>query len=193
MIQSRPYQFEPELFTNLRFALLRNAVQPLILILSHRNCHAWSYTKTNMHQSAIYRTTNVYMFRMPGIPHRHGQISTPYEIQKIICVKPCMCFFKTKREKIVRTSREWTTMDEFSGLGITSVFCPTFFFQPYANYRKRHSDTWWLLSMRLRTRLSHRQYLFLCKAYRRSIEVRANQIVGCWSWISQACVSVTFQ
>ena len=76
MIQLLPYQFEPELFTNLRFTLLRNAVQPLILILSHRNCHAWSNTKTNMHQSAIYRTTNGYMFRIPGIPHRHGQIST---------------------------------------------------------------------------------------------------------------------
>ena len=48
MIQSFPYQFEPELFTDLRFTLLRNAVQSLILILSHRNCHAWSYTKTNM-------------------------------------------------------------------------------------------------------------------------------------------------
>ena len=59
---------------------LRNAVQPLILILSHRNCHAWSYTKTHMHQSAIYRTTNGY--RIPGIPNRHGQISIPYEIQK---------------------------------------------------------------------------------------------------------------
>ena len=82
MIQSLPYQFEPELFTNLCFTLLRNAVQPLILILSHRNCHAWSYPKTNMHQSAIYRTMNGYMFRIPGIPHRHGQISTPYEIQK---------------------------------------------------------------------------------------------------------------
>ena len=45
MIQSLPYQFEPELFTNLCFTLLRNAIQPLILILSHRNCHAWSYTK----------------------------------------------------------------------------------------------------------------------------------------------------
>ena len=31
-----------------------------------------------------------------------------------------------------------------------------------ANYRKRLSDTWWLLLMRLRTRLSHGQYLFLC-------------------------------
>ena len=31
MIQSLPYQFEPELFTNVRFTLLRNAVQPLIL------------------------------------------------------------------------------------------------------------------------------------------------------------------
>ena len=30
------------------------------------------------------------------------------------------------------------------------------------NYRKRLSDTWWLLSMRLRTRLGHGQYLFLC-------------------------------
>ena len=68
MIQSLSYQFEPELFTNLRFTLLRNTVQPLILILSHRNCHAWSYTKTNMHQSAIYRTTNSYMFWRPGIP-----------------------------------------------------------------------------------------------------------------------------
>ena len=75
MIQSLPYQFEPELFTDLRFTLLRNAVQSLILILSHRNCHAWSYTKTNMHQSAIYRRMNGYMFRIPGI-------STPYEIQK---------------------------------------------------------------------------------------------------------------
>ena len=45
MIQSLPYQFEHELFTNLCFTLLRNAVQPLILILSHRNCHAWSYTQ----------------------------------------------------------------------------------------------------------------------------------------------------
>ena len=54
----------------------------LILILSHKNCHAWSYTKTNMHQTAIYRTTNSYMFRLPGIPHRHGQNSIPYEIQK---------------------------------------------------------------------------------------------------------------
>ena len=122
MIQSLPYQFEPELFTNLRFTLLRNVVQPLILILSHRNCHAWSYTKTNMHQSAIYRTMNGYMFRIPGIPHRHGQINT-----EIICAKPSMCFFKTKREKIVRTSREWITRDQFSGLDITSAFCPTFF------------------------------------------------------------------
>ena len=32
------------------FTLLRNAVQPLILILSHRNCHAWSCTKTNTYQ-----------------------------------------------------------------------------------------------------------------------------------------------
>ena len=31
-----------------------------------------------------------------------------------------------------------------------------------SNYRKRLSDTWWLLSMRLRTRLGHGQYLFLC-------------------------------
>ena len=46
------------------------------------------------------------------------------------------------------------------------------------NYRKRQSDTWWLLSMRLRTRLGHGQYLFLCKAHRRSIEIQA-QIVGC--------------
>ena len=61
------------------------------------------------------------------------------------------------------------------------------------NYRKRLSDTWWLLSMRLRTPLGHGQYLFLCKAHRRSIEIRASQIVGCWSWIIQACVSVTFQ
>ena len=30
------------------------------------------------------------------------------------------------------------------------------------NYRKRLSDTWWLLSMRLRTRLGHGQYLILC-------------------------------
>ena len=66
MIQSLPYQFELELFTNLCFTLLRNAVQPLILSLSHRNCHAWSYTKTNMHQSAIYRTTNGYIFRIQG-------------------------------------------------------------------------------------------------------------------------------
>ena len=49
MIQSLPYQSE----LNLCFTLLRNAVQSLILILSHRNCHAWSYTKTNMHQSAF--------------------------------------------------------------------------------------------------------------------------------------------
>ena len=61
------------------------------------------------------------------------------------------------------------------------------------NYRKRLSDTWWLLSMRLRTRFGHVQYLFLCKAHRRSIEIRANQIVGCRSWIIQPCVSVTFQ
>ena len=31
----------------------------------------------------------------------------------------------------------------------------------YNNYRKRLSDTWWLLSMRLRTRLGHGQYLYL--------------------------------
>ena len=49
----------------------------------------------------------------------------------------------------------------------------------YVDYRKRLSDTWWLLSMRLRTRLGHRQYLLLCKAHRRSIEIRASQIVGC--------------
>ena len=61
------------------------------------------------------------------------------------------------------------------------------------NYCKRLGDTWWLLSMRLRTRLGHGQYLFLCKAHRRSIEIWANQIVGCWSWIIQACVSVLFQ
>ena len=42
MIQSLPYQFEHELFTNLCFSLLRNAVQPLILIFSHRNCHTWN-------------------------------------------------------------------------------------------------------------------------------------------------------
>ena len=66
MIQSLPYQFEHELFTNLCFTLLRNVVQPLILILSQRNCHDWSYTKTNTHQSAIYRTTNGDMFRIPG-------------------------------------------------------------------------------------------------------------------------------
>ena len=36
-------------------------------------------------------------------------------------------FLKTKREKTVRTSREWITRDKFSGLGITSAFCPTFF------------------------------------------------------------------
>ena len=125
MIQSLPYQFEPELFTNLLFTLLRNAVQPLILILSHRNCHAWSYTKTNMHQSAIYRTTNGYMFRIPGIPHRAKL--HPVRNTEIICAKPSMCFFKTKREKIVRTSREWIARDQFSGLGITSAFCPTFF------------------------------------------------------------------
>ena len=63
----------------------------------------------------------------------------------------------------------------------------------YVNYRKRLSDTWWILSMRLRTRLGHGQYLLLCKVHRRSIEIRPNQIVGCWSWIIQACVSVIFQ
>ena len=47
------------------------------------------------------------------------------------------------------------------------------------NYRKRQSDTWWLLSMRLRTPLGHGQYLFLCKAHRRLIEIQANQIVRC--------------
>ena len=61
------------------------------------------------------------------------------------------------------------------------------------NYRKRLSDTWWLLSMRLRTRLGHGQYLCLCKAHRRAKEIRSHQIVRCWSWIIQACVSVTFQ
>ena len=62
-----------------------------------------------------------------------------------------------------------------------------------SNYSKRLSDTWWLLSMRLRTRLGHGQYPFLCKAHRRSTEIQANQIVGYWSWIIQACVSVSFQ
>ena len=103
MIQSIPYQFEPELFTDLRFTLLRNAVQSLILILSHRNCHAWSYTKTNMHQSAIYRTTNGYMFRYPT-PTRANL--HPVRNTEIICAKPSMCFFKIKREKTLRTSRE---------------------------------------------------------------------------------------
>ena len=61
---------------------------------------------------------------------------------------------------------------------------------PKYNYRKHLSDTWW----RLRTRFGHRQYLFLCKAHTwESIEIRAHQIVGCWSWIIQACISVTFQ
>ena len=67
MIQSLPYQFEPKLFTNLRFTLLRNTVQPLILILSHRNCHGWGYTKTNMHQSAIFterRTATCFGYRV---------------------------------------------------------------------------------------------------------------------------------
>ena len=96
MIQSLPYQFEPEL----SFTLLRNAIQSLILILSHRNCHAWSYTKTNMHQSAIYRTTNGYMFRIPGIPHRHGQISTPYEIQKYSAQKQACVSLKQKERKL---------------------------------------------------------------------------------------------
>ena len=47
-----------------------------------------------------------------------------------------MCFFKTKKEKIVQTSREWIAIDEFSGLGMTSAFCPTFFFLPnvYLHY-----------------------------------------------------------
>ena len=58
------------------------------------------------------------------------------------------------------------------------------------NYRKRLSDTWWLRSMRLRTRLGHGQYVYLCKTHRRSIEIRANQIVGCWIWIIKACVSI---
>ena len=44
--------------------------------------------------------------------------------------------------------------------------------QAYSNYRKRLSDTWWLLSMRLRTCLGHGQYLFLCKVHRRSREIR---------------------
>ena len=43
-----------------------NTVISLILILSHTNCHAWSYTKKNTHMSAIYRMTNAYMFRIPG-------------------------------------------------------------------------------------------------------------------------------
>ena len=72
------------------------------------------------------------------------------------------------------------------------VRCETAF-SANTNYRKRLGDTWWILSMRLRTHLGHGQYLFLCKAHRRAIEIRANQIVGCWSWIIQACVFVTFQ
>ena len=47
------------------------------------------------------------------------------------------------------------------------------------NYRKRLSNTCWLLSMRLCTRLGHGQYLDLCNAHRRSIEIRVDQIVGC--------------
>ena len=47
------------------------------------------------------------------------------------------------------------------------------------NYRKRLSDTWWILSICLRTRLGHGLCLFLCQVHRRSIEIRASQIVGC--------------
>ena len=49
--------------------------------------------------------------------------------------------------------------------------------------------TWWLLSMRLRTRLCQ----FLCKAHRRSIEIWANQIGGCWSWIIQLYLRCFFR
>ena len=127
MIQSLPYQFEPELFTNLRFTLLRNAVQPLILILSHRNCHAWSYTKTNM--QTVRHLQNDERLHVPdtGYPTPTRAKLHPVRNTEIICAKPSMCFFKTKREKIVRTSREWITRDQLSGLGITSAFCPTFF------------------------------------------------------------------
>ena len=43
--------------------------------------------------------------------------------------------------------------------------------QSLCNCRKLLSDTWWLLLMRLRTRLGHGQYLFLCYVHRRSREI----------------------
>ena len=124
MIQSLPYQFEPELFTDLRFTLLRNAVQSLILILSHRNYHAWSYK-----HAPVRHLQNDERLHVPdiGYPTPTPANLHPVRNTEIICAKPSMCFFKTKREKIVRTSKEWITRDQFSGLGITSAFCPTFF------------------------------------------------------------------
>ena len=44
-----------------------------------------------------------------------------------------------------------------------NIHCPECDVFTIANYRKRLSDTWWLLSMRLRTRLGHGQYLFCAK------------------------------
>ena len=105
------------------FTLLRNAVQSLILILSHRNCHAWSYTKTN---SPPFTERQTATCSDTGYPTPTRANLHPVRNTEIICAKPSMCFFKTKREKIVRTSREWITRDKFSGLGITSAFCPTF-------------------------------------------------------------------
>ena len=86
MIQSFPYQFEPELFTNLHFTLLRNAMQPLILILSQND--------ERLHVPDT------------GYPTPTRANLNPVQNTEIISAKPSMCFFKTKREKIVRTSRE---------------------------------------------------------------------------------------
>ena len=57
MIQLLSYQFEQESFTSVCFTLLRNAEQSFILILSHRNCHARSYTKISISPSFTERRT----------------------------------------------------------------------------------------------------------------------------------------
>ena len=96
MIQSLPYQFEHELFTNLCFTLLRNAVEPLILLLSLKQ------TRTSP-PFTERRTATCSGYRVPTQTRANLH---PVRNTEVICTEPSMCFYKTKREKTVRTSRE---------------------------------------------------------------------------------------
>ena len=68
MIQSLPYQFEHELFTNLRFTLLRNAVQPL---------GAGHYLSAGGGEGLGNYLVNPSFLRRPPLPNIYYEVDPP--------------------------------------------------------------------------------------------------------------------